>query len=73
VALCSGVKRPDHEADYLRTSSAEVKIGGAIPPLAHLLSRCGVKLFSTGTILSLFLYTYIYKVILSYCRGFHGL
>jgi hypothetical protein len=31
-----GVKRPGREADYTPPSSAEVKNGGAVPPLPHV-------------------------------------
>jgi hypothetical protein len=33
-----GVKRPGREADYSSPFSAEVKNGGAIPPLSHTSS-----------------------------------
>jgi hypothetical protein len=34
-----GVNRVSHEADYSTSSSAEVKNGGAIPPLQHMPSQ----------------------------------
>jgi hypothetical protein len=37
----SGVKRPGREADHSFLSSAEVKNGGAIPPLADMSSWRG--------------------------------
>jgi hypothetical protein len=37
-ALFLGVKRPAREADHSAPSSAEVKNGGAIPPLPHMSS-----------------------------------
>jgi hypothetical protein len=37
-ALSPGVKRQEREADHLPPSSAEVKKGGAIPPLPHISS-----------------------------------
>jgi hypothetical protein len=37
-ALSPGVKRPGREADYSPPSSAEVKNGGAVPPLLHMSS-----------------------------------
>jgi hypothetical protein len=39
VAL--GVNRLVREADHSPWSSAEVKNGGAIPPLPHMSSWCG--------------------------------
>jgi hypothetical protein len=33
-----GVKRPGREADHSPPSNAEVKNGGAIPPLSHMPS-----------------------------------
>jgi hypothetical protein len=36
--LSPGVKRPGREADHSPLSSAEVKNGGAIPPLPHMSS-----------------------------------
>jgi hypothetical protein len=36
--LPSGVTRPTREADYLPPSGAEVKNGGATPPLPHTFS-----------------------------------
>jgi hypothetical protein len=36
--LPPGVKRQGHEADHSSPSSAEVKNGGAIPPLPHMSS-----------------------------------
>jgi hypothetical protein len=35
-----GVKRPGREADHSPPSSAEVKNGGALPPLPHTLPWC---------------------------------
>jgi hypothetical protein len=35
-ALSPGVERPGSEADHSPPSSAEVKKGGAIPPLPHV-------------------------------------
>jgi hypothetical protein len=35
------VKQPRREADHSPPSSAEVKTGGAIPPLFHMTSWCG--------------------------------
>jgi hypothetical protein len=35
------VKRPVREADHSLPSSAEVKNGGAVPPLTHTSSWCG--------------------------------
>jgi hypothetical protein len=37
-ALSPGVKRPGREADHSPPSSAEVKNGGAIPPLPNMSS-----------------------------------
>jgi hypothetical protein len=34
-ALFLEVKRPEREADYSSPSSAEIKNGGAMPPLPH--------------------------------------
>jgi hypothetical protein len=47
----SGVKlkRPGREADHSPSSSAEVKNGGAIPPLPICLHGIAVSYFSTGT------------------------
>jgi hypothetical protein len=42
--LTQGVKRPGCEADHSPPSSAEVKNGGAIPPLPHMSSWDNVKL-----------------------------
>jgi hypothetical protein len=36
-AISPGAKRPGREADHSPPSSAEVKNGGAIPPLPHVL------------------------------------
>jgi hypothetical protein len=33
-----GVKRPGREADYSLPSTAEIKNGGAVPPLSHASS-----------------------------------
>jgi hypothetical protein len=38
-ALSPGVKRQGREADHSPLPSAEVKKGGAIPPLPHMSSR----------------------------------
>jgi hypothetical protein len=43
-AVSPGVKRQGREADHLPPSSAEVKKGGAIPPLPHTSSWCGAYL-----------------------------
>jgi hypothetical protein len=40
-ALSPGVKQPRREADHSPPSSAEVKNGGAIPPLPHVFSYLG--------------------------------
>jgi hypothetical protein len=40
-AISPGVKRPGSEADHSSPSSAEVKNGGAIPPLPHMSSWHG--------------------------------
>jgi hypothetical protein len=37
-ALSTGVKRLGHEADHSSPSSADVKNGGAVPPLPHMFS-----------------------------------
>jgi hypothetical protein len=50
--LSPGVKRPGHEADHSPSSSAGVRIGGAIPLLLHTPSWRGAYL-STGTNLRL--------------------
>jgi hypothetical protein len=42
--LFPGVKRQGREADHLPPSSAEVKNGGAVPPLPHMPSWYNVKL-----------------------------
>jgi hypothetical protein len=39
--LSPGVKMPVREADHSPPSSAEVKNGGAIPPLSHMSSWHG--------------------------------
>jgi hypothetical protein len=39
--LFLGVQQPGREVDHSPPSSAEVKNGGAIPPLAHTSSWCG--------------------------------
>jgi hypothetical protein len=40
-ALPMGVKGPGHEADHISPSRAEVKNGGAIPPLPHVfMAKC---------------------------------
>jgi hypothetical protein len=36
VLFSSGVKRPGHESGHSFSSRAEVKHGGAIPPLPHV-------------------------------------
>jgi hypothetical protein len=38
LAISQGVKRPELEADHSPPGNAEVKNGGAIPPLAHMSS-----------------------------------
>jgi hypothetical protein len=38
-AISPGAKRQGREADHLSLSSAEVKKGGAIPPLHHIKHR----------------------------------
>jgi hypothetical protein len=43
-AFYLGVKRPGGEADHSPTSSAEVKNGGAIPPLPNTFSLSGASL-----------------------------
>jgi hypothetical protein len=40
VIFDQGVKRQEHEAGHSDPSSAEVKNGGAIPPLLHTSSWC---------------------------------
>jgi hypothetical protein len=40
-SLTLGVKRPGREVDFLPSSSAEVKNGGAIAPLSETSSRSG--------------------------------
>jgi hypothetical protein len=40
--ISAGVKRPGHEADRSPPSSAEVRNGGAIPPLPHRASCLSV-------------------------------
>jgi hypothetical protein len=37
-ALSQGIKQPKREADHSAPSSADVKNGGAIPPLTHMSS-----------------------------------
>jgi hypothetical protein len=37
-ALSLGVKKLEHEVDHSPLSSAEIKNGGAIPPLPHMSS-----------------------------------
>jgi hypothetical protein len=39
-ALSMEIKRLGHEAGNLPPSSAEVKKGGAVPPLPHMSSWC---------------------------------
>jgi hypothetical protein len=41
-ALSPGEKRQGREVDLSPPSNAEVKNGGAIPPLPYKSSRCGV-------------------------------
>jgi hypothetical protein len=43
-AISPGVKRPGREADHSSPSSAEVKNGGAIPPLPPMSSWHSAKL-----------------------------
>jgi hypothetical protein len=50
-ALSSSVKRLGREADHSRPSSAEVKNGGAIPPLPIRLHGVVLNWLSTGTTL----------------------
>jgi hypothetical protein len=38
MAVYLRVKRPEREADHTTQSFAEVKYGGAVPPLAHISS-----------------------------------
>jgi hypothetical protein len=40
-AVPPGVKQQGYEADYSPPSSAEIKHGGAIPPLLNMSSWCG--------------------------------
>jgi hypothetical protein len=54
--LSLGVKRPGHETDHSPPSSAEVKNGGAIPPLPCMSPR--LNSLSTGTTLP-FTFTFI--------------
>jgi hypothetical protein len=42
-ALSPGIKRPGFEAHHLLSSNAEVKNGGAIPPLLHTSLWCGAS------------------------------
>jgi hypothetical protein len=60
VALWAGVKRPGHEADYSRSSRAEVTNGGAIPSLPHMSSWLSAWTSFKECIL-LYIYIYIYN------------
>jgi hypothetical protein len=42
--VSSGVRRPGCEADHSLPSSAEVKNGGAVPPVPHMSSWRGAQL-----------------------------
>jgi hypothetical protein len=59
-ALSPGVYWPGQEANYSPPSSAEVKNGGAIPPLSSHVHLHGLVLnsLSTGTALALYVYCY---------------
>jgi hypothetical protein len=48
-----GVKRPEREADHSPASSADVKNGGAIPPLPTYIHAVGLNFLGTGTLLVL--------------------
>jgi hypothetical protein len=52
-ALFAGAKQPGREADRSPTSSAEVKNGGAIPPILQYLNGTVFNGLSTGRILPL--------------------
>jgi hypothetical protein len=41
-----GLKRPGREADHLPAPSAEVKNGGAVPPVLHISSWHSAKLIN---------------------------
>jgi hypothetical protein len=51
-AISSAVKRPGREADHSLPYSADVKNGGALPPLPYLSSCRGAKLIKHREILS---------------------
>jgi hypothetical protein len=46
-AVSPGVKRKKNEAKHSPPSIAEVKNGGAMPPLRHKTSRCGTSYLSS--------------------------
>jgi hypothetical protein len=68
-ALYMGIKRPGREADHSPPSSAEVKNGGAIPPLPHVsFHSTMLAQLSTGTTLPLTFTSYSTLSIVSRLR-----
>jgi hypothetical protein len=54
-AISQGVNRQGHEADHSPPSSAEVKKGGAIPPLPHMSSWHSTELIKHRNTFTFFL------------------
>jgi hypothetical protein len=54
-ALSLGIKQPRREADHSPPSSAEVKNGGAIPPLPHIFSYLDAQLMNHKVNFTLFI------------------
>jgi hypothetical protein len=57
LSLGEGVKWQGREADHLPPSSAEVKKGGAIPPLLHMFHGILLNKLITGTSLPFLQYS----------------
>jgi hypothetical protein len=63
-AISQGVKRPGRQADHSPPSSAEVKNGGAIPPLPPCLHGIVLNYLTTGTTL-FSIYVLVFLVVFS--------
>jgi hypothetical protein len=63
-----GVKRPGHETDHSPPSGAEVKNGGAIPPLTHMSSYHDALLIKHRDSFTFFLITFHHIIQISVCR-----
>jgi hypothetical protein len=59
-----GVKRLGREAAHSPKSTAQVKNGGAIPPLPTRLNGVALNLLSTGTTLPYLPFTFTYYTLM---------